>query len=342
MSADVFSERHTCIFVGAGCSKALFDVPIQPGLVDCFLSWDEQHNARPHLSQRLRRLLGVTKDIELIASHYHSLAYPKDASRNRGLVREFLLLRVALAQYLDDAVRSRLQACASSSENLLRSFLTIRNLKMSDLFIVSTNYDCVLENLLEGIFGDGSYWYPGVSTQRRTDAIPVFKLHGSINWMEDRGPISQDRFMRAGKPVLIAAPSVMELRQSSGEHGYFFGHANAKHTPIIIPFVFQKEAWLKEDNPDWKRIFIKTWNLAEDLMKRSNRLLFWGYSLPAADYHMFSLLIQVLDRPDAYFEVVDKGNAMTNMIRVGELFHERAIISRDGLSSYLQGENYAS
>jgi hypothetical protein len=74
-------------------------------------------------------------------------------------------------------------------------------------------------------------------------------------------------------------------------------------------------------------------------MKRCTRLLFWGYSLPAADYHMFSLLIQVLDRQDASFEIVDKGSGMTNMIRVGELFHERATVSRQGLSSYLQGEN---
>jgi hypothetical protein len=233
-------------------------------------------------------------------------------------------------------VRGSALTCTPSAKELLQQFLPGRQLDASNLFIVSTNYDTVLEDMLDGIFGSGSCWYPGLSAPSRTDAIPVLKLHGSINWMEDRGPVSKGDFSRTGKPVRIAAPSAMKLKPSSGETGYFFEHAAAKYTPIIIPFVFQKDAWLKEDNPQWEQIFSKTWTLTEDLMKRSKKLLFWGYGLPAADYHMFSLLIQVLDRRDVHFEVVEKGNGITNMIRVGKLFPERATIFRDGLASYLK------
>lgn len=246
LSADAFSGRHTCIFVGAGSSKALFDVPIQSDLIPNLLLWDDRNDNRPHLSQPLRRLLKAIRDIELVLSHYHNLAYQRGAGRNSEYVREFLLLRVALAQYLDDVVRGSALTCTPSAKELLQQFLPGRQLDASNLFIVSTNYDTILEDMLDGIFGSGSCWYPGLSAPSRTDAIPVLKLHGSINWMEDRGHVSKGDLSRTGKPVRIAAPSAMKLKPSSGETGYFFEHAAAKYTPIIIPFLFQKDAWLKE------------------------------------------------------------------------------------------------
>jgi SIR2-like domain len=338
MSLDTLSARHTCIFLGAGSSAALFSVPIQSHLIEALLSWDAPNESHPHLSQHLRRMLSTVGDIELVLSHYHNLAYPKKVGRNSGIVREFMLLRVALAQYMDDIVAANWYECAPLAENLLRRFFAERSLESSNFFVVTTNYDIAFETLLDEIFGSGSCWYSGLSEEGRSDGIPIFKLHGSINWMEDRGRVSRGSFSRSSKPIIIAPPSQMKLTEQPGNSGYFFEQASKKYTPVIVPFVFQKDAWLKEDNSDWEQIFNTTWTRAVDLMNRSKEILFWGYGLPAADYQMFSILVKVLERSEIYFEVVDKARADTTMLRLGKLFSERSKIFDMGLVRYLESE----
>lgn len=336
---DRTNPAHTCVFAGAGCSKALFDMSIQADLIDDLIRWDGQGERERHLSQSLRRLLCAIKDIELVVSHYHNLAYPESAKRNPFFVRELLFLRVALAQYLDDQMRRNHVQSKALHEGLLANYLAARGLNASNLVLVTTNYDLVLETMIESIFGPDSYWYPGVSTRPPVQRIPVLKLHGSINWMENRGMASDCNFRRGSQKILIETPSGMTLTRSPWDQwGHFFENAGSKYTPIIVPFLFQKGAWLKEDNSHWKRIFDEVWKETEELMGNATRLLFWGYGLPPADYHMFSFLYQILDGCSAECEVVDKISKETpdtNLIKIGELLVKNIGIFRDGLVSYL-------
>jgi hypothetical protein len=326
--------KHTCVFAGAGCSKALFDIPIQAELIDDFISWDMQDEREQHLSQSLRRLLCAIKDIELVVSHYHNLAYP-NGKRDPSFIRELLFLRVALAQYLDDRMRRSQAQPKVTHARLLAKFMADRGLEASNLVVVTTNYDLVLETLLENIFDTDSYWYPGVSSRPRVQRIPVLKLHGSINWMENRGLASDRSFTRGSQKILIEAPSEMTLTRSPWDDwGHFFENNGTKYTPIIVPFLFQKNAWLKDDNERWKKIFDEVWKEAEELMSNATRLLFWGYGLPPADYHMFSFLYQILHDSTAECKVVDKTRD-TNLIKIGELLVKNIGIFRNGLVSYL-------
>lgn len=324
----------TCIFAGAGCSKALFDIPIQEELIDDFISWDMQDTRERRLSQSLQRLLCAIKDIELVVSHYHNLAYP-NGKRNTSFIRELLFLRVALAQYLDDRMRRSQAQPMVTHECLLAKFMADRSLEASNLVVVTTNYDLVLETLLEQIFGAHSYWYPGVSSRPPVQRIPVLKLHGSINWMENRGPASDRSFTRGSQNILIEAPSEMTLTRSPWhDWGHFFENNGTKYTPIIVPFLFQKGAWLKDNNKRWKGIFDVVWKETEELMSNATRLLFWGYGLPPADYHMFSFIYQILQGCTAECEVVDKTQD-TNLIKIGKLLVGNIGIFQDGLVSYL-------
>lgn len=338
MSGKITQKRRTCIFLGAGSSKALFQVPIQSDLSKDLLAWDLMSKKRPYLSQRLRRLLESVDNLELVFSHYHNLAYNQSSRRDSKYAREFMLLRVALAQYIDELLVEKWGISIQATEELLRNFFADHELRKTDFFVVTTNYDNAIENILEKIFGNGSWYYPAVSNQNRINGIPIFKLHGSINWMENRGDAKQDGFNRSGEPVLIESPSTLKLTKSIGESGYFFEKDGIKYTPIIIPFVFQKETWLKENNRYWTKLFNETWSKAEYLMKQSSKLLFWGYSLPEADYHMFTLLVQTLENSTANFEVVDIKKEGTNMIRISSLFSERSKIYCKGLEKYLNGE----
>jgi len=67
------ARGHTCVFAGAGCSRALFGMPVQAELVDEFVSWDNQGEHGPHLSQSVRQPLCAMKDIELVVSHCQNL-----------------------------------------------------------------------------------------------------------------------------------------------------------------------------------------------------------------------------------------------------------------------------
>jgi SIR2-like domain len=214
-----FAGRHTCVFAGAGCSKALFDMPIQAELVKDFLAWDMRSASEQHLSQTLRCLLSAMNDIELVVSHYHNLAYPESSKRNNPVVRELMFLRVALAQYLDDRMNDKHAKYKALHEGLLASFLKGRGLRASDLFVVTTNYDLVLERILEDIFGAGSYWYPGVSRGSQVDGIPILKLHGSINWLENRGLARHESFTRKSQEILIESPSALKLTRSPWDNG---------------------------------------------------------------------------------------------------------------------------
>lgn len=336
------TRAYSCIFAGAGCSRALSDMPLQADFIDDFLSWDVRSEGEHLLSQSLRHFLYAIKDIELVMSHYHNLAYGMNGKRNPRFVRELVFLRVALAQYLDDRMRYNSTQLASH-KRLLESFLTHRGLKASNLVVVTTNYDLVLETLIASIFGADSYWYPGVSSRPPGPRIPVLKLHGSINWMENRGLANDKQFIRERKKILIEAPSQMTLTRSPWDQwGYFFENNNTKYTPIIVPFLFQKDAWLKEDNKRWKGIFDEVWKKTEELMSNATSLLFWGYGLPPADYHMFSFLYQILDGCRAECEVVDKISEETrdtNLIKMSKLLLKNHSIFRDGLVSYLAGCN---
>lgn len=325
--------RRTCIFVGAGSSKALADVPIQSELVDDLLRWHKEVRPRPHLSRSLIGLLDSIKDIELVLSHYHNLGY--QSGRHGPYRYELMLLRVALAAYLSDATRRCPDFKRTSAVELVATYMRNCGLDRSSLVVITTNYDLVLEGILDAVFGKGSYWYPGVSQPEREGAVPILKLHGSINWMEDRGSAGEKTTTRTTKPFEVLDPSMMELLQNPrSKSGYFFKLQSQKYVPVIVPFMFQKTTWLKDNNEQWRSAFDGVWNNARKQLLQADTLVTWGYSLPAADYHLFALLFDALAKSHMRLEIVDP-SPDTRMIRLGKYFHDRTNVCSTDLCTYL-------
>ena len=76
--------------------------------------------------------------------------------------------------------------------------------------------------------------------------------------------------------------------------------------PILIPFVFQKDDWLGRQGR-WKEIFREHWKDAQERLKSGSlRIIFIGYSLPPADHHMLSWLLEILNAAkDVQVEIVN-------------------------------------
>ncbi len=133
------------------------------------------------------------------------------------------------------------------------------------------NWDLVLDQqLFGGEVSSGSYGL----TKTFDDGPVLLKPHGSLNWYE----ASQMQKVAEEKHVTIfknqkdderieAFLYPREIKSKSGR----------RYTPLIIPPTYLK---------DFQRpVFRRLWNRCTDALSTPKKLIFLGYSLPAADLH---------------------------------------------------------
>jgi len=303
--------RTTCIFVGSGFSKAIFGQKLQHGFTEDLLTLPV---ARQFLGDELILLLEKIRDIELVMSHFHNLAYSSqraDNPKRNQHIRDIIFLRTAIAVYF----RARFHDLTSDYTNvhkpLLATFFERNQFTTNDIFFVTTNYDLGIETLIKDMFGEAEYYYPGegFSKQRSiNNAIPIFKLHGSINWMENRGPISEELFLNSYRDDLRVETEILgslETAPLPRSQKLSLQHPNGhKYTPILIPFFYQKDEWLAQ-NKGWQLLFTITWNQARIYMENATRVFFWGYGLPPADHYLFTFLLNIIEARVPHCTVVD-------------------------------------
>jgi hypothetical protein len=147
----------------------------------------------------------------------------------------------------------------------------VKRLRQENAAIVSFNWDLILDQLL---FEDGvnqlSY---GLSTKLGSGPV-LLKPHGSLNWYYRKqigGVDSKKRvkiFRHTDKAERVEAfLRPREIKSNVGKH----------YTPLIIPPTYLK---------DFTRpIFRRLWNRCTDVLSTPKKLIFLGYSLPAADLH---------------------------------------------------------
>lgn len=149
---------------------------------------------------------------------------------------------------------------------------------------ISTNYDILIDNALMNGYApkggssidygidfsnfelDGNWSYPS------NRAVKLYKVHGSLNW--------------------LYCPSCNTIKLTPGEKGvikikYDPSKATCRVcesvlTPIIIPPTFFKEM---------TNVFVnQIWYRAEQDLRKSDHVIFCGYSFPDADLHIKYLL----------------------------------------------------
>ncbi len=129
--------------------------------------------------------------------------------------------------------------------------------------IISFNYDTIAEDALSRLGMPFSYGktldpelHPSAGCSKDEDAIPVLKLHGSVNWS-------------------LVANSRINI------YGEYSKVLQTDADPLLIP-------------PTWRKSFTKSlstvWDEAVGLIRDATRIIVIGYSIPPIDFHFKYLL----------------------------------------------------
>jgi len=151
--------------------------------------------------------------------------------------------------------------------------------------VISFNYDICLEESLKKL--DNLFYYPNFGIKYTKDFIPIFKLHGSLNWKHgiDGHVRPTDNYEIINEEEFIAKGQEL------------FPQAWKDYVPMIIPpTFFKEELFFRTGQEKVRRHFTELWRQAYQLVREASCLIIIGYSFPEADPHARWLLKAAGDR----------------------------------------------
>jgi hypothetical protein len=296
-----------CLLLGSGFSNALAGFPTQAGFLRCILR-DQKQLLEGHVpwakGHRLSQWMRKVGDVETAMSVLHNFAYsPIACSETRLVAKKAIVnLRTAIAQQF--APRSP-EGSYQEKRAIFAQWLK-RWQCNARLVILTTNYDRVIEDTLSP--RSHPWLCPDVPLVPRNNGTPLYtpngldlyKLHGSIDWLERRELKIHE--LTGVRPLRIWARNTR--RKPLVKDGWWGFHLcrtdddprgvmPVLHTPILVPFFFQKEAWLSER---WAPVLQRHWDSAFRRLSthRVDRLAIIGTSFPQADHYLLSWILRLL------------------------------------------------
>jgi hypothetical protein len=286
----------TVIFTGAGASVA-DGAPTQAALFKEYFGSGGPRPDRGDIDTQLAtffdRMFGIDVHGDLTLARFPSfeeaLGILDLAEIRRESLKDFDLEsgaansgRLRMARYylvaaMAEVIASKLQGSLGQNHRQLVENLNRDGLLGSTAFI-STNYDILLDNVLANSFqpDPGSWIDYAVDFRNPTiqggwsrpghDAIPLLKIHGSLNWLHC--PTCSDLALtpfRKGAVDLVVCSFCSTLM-----------------IPVIVPPTFYKYTG---------NVFLASvWNRAERVLREAEHVIFCGYSFPDADMHVKYLI----------------------------------------------------
>ena len=201
--------------------------------------------------------------------------------------------------------------------------------KLDPVSVISTNWDILLDNSIHSklkarykrkdITSKGVVDYCcNISSYRAGDdsvkagleilgkggyAVKLLKLHGSLNWLScprcNRLYVDFDQKI-AVQQYKMPLNSKEKCRHCENNFGSHTSHALSSN--LIMP-TFLKNL----TNAQYKLV----WHNAAIELSEASKIIFIGYSLPAADFEIRQMLSRMV-RPDAIIEVVDKAESASD------------------------------
>jgi hypothetical protein len=220
---------------------------------------DEAFEGSPQKKRRLERLTGRAGRVNAQTGQHFSQATENQrviAALQGGLQQAS---RRALA-----AETSRFMMTDRSGELWLPYRRWARGLKAGRDTVVTFNYDV----LLDFLEGDAPFTIPLPHEDPESEDIPVFKLHGSANWLEDG-----HKWVRTADYEALARPS-------------------GAHPAIAAPG--------RSKSPDGKAPFPMLWSKAEKAISEAQWVIFMGYRFPPTDALARLRLGRALAMPNEY------------------------------------------
>lgn len=147
----------------------------------------------------------------------------------------------------------------------------IQYMRRENAAIVSFNWDLLLDQMLfEGEISREGY---GLSDILSSGPL-LLKPHGSLNWYE---ATQIEKVAEEKRAVIFPHKTAKERIEAFLHPREIKSKAGRRYTPFIIP-----PTYLKDFN---RPVFRLLWNRCTEVLSTPKKLVFLGYSLPAADLH---------------------------------------------------------
>ncbi len=154
--------------------------------------------------------------------------------------------------------------------------------------IITFNYDIAIEVALLKVEMSPDYGIE--SSTNPNNSIPVYKLHGSLNWAIDKEtntiyPLPIDQYISSISKIQSKG-SIGKISIGSQLKNYFSKHHNkeVREEPLIVPPTWDKGIYYE--------LLSKIWSRAASHLGEAKSIFIIGYSLPETD--MFFRLLYAL------------------------------------------------
>ena len=198
------------------------------------------------------------------------------------------LLRHYLVRLMTDVIKDKLDRPNSYHRQLAKNLA--KSGEISDVVVISTNYDTLIDNSLSFIPGiDVDYGIEFAEPERPEprmaagNSIKLYKLHGSLNWM----------YCPACSTVNLAPFQMAALPSSCSRCG-------SQYSTLIVPPTYFKNI----SNVHLGMV----WNQAELALREVQHLIFCGYSFPEADMHIKYLIKRIQTHYDGQLAITVVNN----------------------------------
>lgn len=219
-------------------------------------------------------ILGILEIADSQGESFRDLLGPhliKNGTSQLWHIHDVLVFSIA------EILHERLNYSRSNHDRLVKTLKDAGKLKRTAF--ATFNYDILIDNALLDSVEERHFNYgvTFVNQNRRpySDAVPLYKLHGSLNWLS----CSTCRDLQ----ITPRQKGVMKLKWEP--HEAVCERCSTPRSPVVIPPTFFKVL----SNLHLRQI----WDAAERACLRAKRLVFCGYSFPDADVHVRYLLKRV-------------------------------------------------
>jgi hypothetical protein len=229
--------------------------------------------------------------------------------------------------------------------------------------IITFNHDLVIENEIYkrtklrrrwcitqsyGSFGFGRPFLetPGSSMFDNHSAecdhsrpIVIHKMHGSLNWwvrIRGREPtpgVLAGQVGGSAPDVMITRERTLRDVQRVRMRPAGAGRSLWSVWPVIVPPVYAKQSLIESFMPS-------VWTDARDALTMSDRIVFFGYSLPQADIEAEKTIQRTISKNvlAPWVGIIDPAPALT--ARFGKLVPERPLRWYPGAETFLRGDAF--
>jgi NAD-dependent SIR2 family protein deacetylase len=353
-------QQGIVYFLGAGCSKN-FGYPltgeIMPGILENLSKKDlfqlekrktfverKQENELLkfiellypglrglNLRTKKKWIPSITEILSLVdhLCFYSIPPHPRLSEEN--LLRFRYLLNRAVAELLMDYQNMPYKP---REERLLKEFMSpiVREKKRANISIITTNYDLSIDPEFENVIADNRVDYGiayrgmdrlGTIIQQPPDPLfRYYKLHGSLNWLKCE--LCGQYYIHPDGTIAHQA-----FREEIDDQNTCACNDHLKLKTVLVAPSLVRD--IRDSN------LLQIWKTAMEAIRTADRLVFIGYSLPAEDLAIKSVIMRGLNgrakgRP-LNIEVVQQGlQAKQNYIN---LFGRGIKYYQGGLSEYL-------